>query len=953
MGRDAANFWGFLLAAFVLTVFFGGIAIWITSGAALKRIQQHALEGHSQEIASTVEDRIKNHVNGFEYLARRPRIVSAVMGDVNQTENVRDVLRSFDLYDDVLFLEVIDILGDRVVFQSHGPDTADLQPPARSVYMPMVGRLLEDDRNGQARLMHRRMGNNETLIIAAVPIEQNESVEGALVGMFRVDLATFLALDRKLTALSFDMIAVDQGYSDGASMQFDRPLEGLGLQLHFDWSLDTVIRERASVVETVTASLVAGLCLAFLAVALVGRQVILAPQRELKASKAALAESEAKARELAAIAENSLDPICVNDADGRMIWGNEALFRKWGYSPAQMLGRRPIDLIAGPLTDLGPVRHAYREKQPFNGEIVYYSKDGTAVPVLLTLYPLTDADGDLQRVIAIAHDVTELKQRETELEIARRKAEAANHAKSNFLANMSHEIRTPMNGIIGMCELLNETDLNAEQKLCAQTINDSSSALLTIINNILDFSKIEAGKEEILAEPFSLADVVSETCRLMYPKAHEKVLELCIDYHADAPEKFLGDEGRIRQVLLNLVGNAIKFTQEGYVLVQVRQDGAATHIKVRDTGIGIPQAKLGSIFQAFEQADNEQTRHYDGTGLGLAITKKLVELMGGTISLTSSEGHGSEFSLCIPLEVLEPRTSVTGLVGERLHGRRVLLIDAHEINRQILSRQLEALGAEPIVVEGIEDALDLLRGDDKVGTDDFALGIVDHFLPGLDGEFLMPALAGFTPSPAFPVLLYSSIDNAVQAHRLRQLGFAGMLMRPAMLSSLTDAIAAALGISGKPHTDRARDMRLDCAPVGAMKPKRILAAEDNRTNQLVLKKMLKALPVDLCLCENGEMALEAYKNEGADLILMDLSMPVMGGLEATRCIRAFELEEGLSACPIVALTAKALANDRIECMEAGMTDYLTKPLRKTDLLETLRGHGVATEAIEDPKRLAS
>ena len=556
------------------------------------------------------------------------------------------------------------------------------------------------------------------------------------------------------------------------------------------------------------------------------------------------------------------------------------------------------------------------------------------------------------------YDVTALKNRERALEAAQERAEASSRAKSNFLANMSHEIRTPMNGIIGMAELLNETPLSDEQRLSAKTIMDSSNALLNIINDILDFSKIEADKIVLLEEPFSLHDLLYDIVMLLKPKAAEKLVEICIDYPDHVPNAFVGDGGRMRQIFLNLVGNAIKFTPKGHVEILVSYDQADTsrglQIAVRDTGIGIPPSMHQAVFSAFEQVDEKATREFEGTGLGLAITSQLAALMGGEIDLHSTVGSGSTFTVKIALpQADEADDQNIGSLPEvdlsYFKGKKAIVVDDLQINRRILQQRLVGWGMDVTSLDGPRAFLDFVQ---KQETADVV--ILDFNMPEMSGEDLFNAYCAEPTEKRMPVILYSSSDQGGELKRLKELGFADVLMKPAPSSLLARSLARVIGqpfeaqqngIASAP----ARTSHVDHDLTGL----RILIAEDNVTNQLVLKKMLSKTGADLAFARNGQEAVDDFQDNKCDVVLMDMSMPVMDGLEATRRIRSWEQEWERPACPIIALTANAMRSDRERCITAGMSDFLSKPVRKAELIEVISRYIQSDDALTDIRATAT
>jgi PAS domain S-box-containing protein len=646
--------------------------------------------------------------------------------------------------------------------------------------------------------------------------------------------------------------------------------------------------------------------------------------------------------------DNLPDAIYFKDAQCRFVRVNKALARGFGLAdPAQALGKTDADFFTAEHASQATEdeRRIMRTGQAIIGmEEKETWPDGRETWVATTKMPFRDKDGKIIGTFGISRDITGRKQAEAELARAKDAAVAASRAKSEFLANMSHEIRTPLNGIIGMTELALDTHLTPEQREYLTLVKTSADHLLEVINDILDFSKIEAGKLDLEAIEFNLRDTLDDTLATLAVRAHKKGLELADHIYTNVPDGLVGDPGRLRQVVVNLVGNAIKFTDEGEVIVRVQKEAeepgrVCLHFAVTDTGIGIPPDKQKALFQAFSQVDSSTTRKYGGTGLGLAISSKLVGLMGGRMWLESAPGRGSTFHFTACFGLAAGRTAPGPGDAMTLQGLPVLIVDDNATNRRILQEMLTNWRMRPTVVANGREALVALERAQAAGRP-FALVLLDSMMPEMDGFMLAERLKGKPQLARSVVMMLSSADRQGDAARCRDLGIAAYLTKPIRQSDLLDRIVTLLGdaLTRQPEAPAA-------APsVGAAeRPLRLLLAEDNAVNQKLARRLLEKRGHQVVAVGNGREALEILEQQPFDAVLMDVQMPEMDGLEATAAIRGREKGTGRHV-PIVAMTAHAMKGDRERCLEVGMDAYVSKPLQAQELFQVVEGVGEAAAA---------
>ncbi|MBB3452067.1 PAS domain S-box-containing protein [Rhizobium sp. BK313] len=574
-----------------------------------------------------------------------------------------------------------------------------------------------------------------------------------------------------------------------------------------------------------------------------------------------------------------------------------------------------------------------------------------------------------RRWTVVLTDVTEMKEREAELQLLLSRSEAADRAKSEFLANMSHEIRTPMNGVLGMAELLAKTDLDARQKTFIDIIVKSGNALLTIINDILDFSKIDAGQMRLRKAAFDPAEAVEDVMTLLSSPAAEKDIELLVRTTPDVPAMVLGDAGRFRQIVTNLVGNAIKFTERGHVLVEVNSrsidnDEVMLTLRIEDTGVGIPDEKLDSIFEKFSQVDASSTRRHEGTGLGLAITAGLVDLFGGYLEVESEWGKGSVFSVHLPVPPAAVRNEPRA-VPVNVKGAGILVVDDNEINRRILTEQLAQWGFDGYAAEDGKTGLAILHAAFDMGVPVDAV-ILDYHMPDMNGDDVARAIRANSRFEGVSLIFLTSMDVAGSDKEFAALNGQAHLMKPTRANVLRSTIIDVVRTARRQRmncdeTASAPQLPIEAEAAAAIdtverevaaKPVSaidILVAEDNEVNQIVFTQILQVTGLRFLVVQNGQEAVDAWRQLRPSLIMMDVSMPVMNGHQATRMIRQLEAEAGQGwHVPIVGVTAHALEVDRDMCLEAGMDDYMSKPI-SPELLEAKARRWLGDAALQSER----
>ena len=632
-----------------------------------------------------------------------------------------------------------------------------------------------------------------------------------------------------------------------------------------------------------------------------------------------------------ALIENSPTAVVLLDNEQKITHCNPAFEDLYGYTCAGVAGKDIDELITTDETK-EEARALTQEiaKKRVHKIAKRKRKDGSIVDVELFGVPVF-VENERAGSLAMYHDVSTLVE-------ARQAAEEANRSKSEFLANMSHEIRTPMNGVIGMIDITLDTDLSDEQKEYLTIAQQSAEALLTLLNDILDYSKIEAKKLDIEIIDFNLRNTVEGVASTIASRAEEKGLELISFIPPQLPTRLLGDPGRLRQVLINLVGNAIKFTEKGEVLIHIKavdesEDNVKICFSVQDTGIGIKSNRLDAVFERFTQADGSTTRKFGGTGLGLAISQHLIEAMGGNLSVESEYGKGSTFSFTLEFSKQAPNKSETKTKITDLHGLKILIIDDNETNRVILKKMVSSFGARAYAVESGQKGLDALQVA-REERELYDLVLLDMQMPEMDGEQTARAIFSDPRKKNLSVVVLTSMGQRGDAKRLQDLGCAGYLLKPIKQKMLFNALVTVINEKRNKLPGTGRLVTHHLLKEEKAEKQYILLAEDNPVNQRVATTLLENEGHIIDVVGNGKDAVQKIKENQYNIILMDVQMPIMDGFEATRQIRTWEAEK--KHIPIIAMTAHAMKGDRERCLEAGMDDYLSKPIDKRSLFTLIQ-----------------
>ncbi|MBO9407363.1 PAS domain-containing protein [Shimia sp. R9_1] len=882
-----------VLASLVSGAFTSAVVRFSVSEQTLSSQQEFAkVEGDA------LADRLHTHMDqlglGLAFLATQPAIVNRVLGDV-QT----------DIYADAIFDRYLEIAPfDGTLLYDFLPEEI-LRLDANNI----LNKRLSDHTN---LLAQRVVAAEQTLfdvvyfestptLMVAVPVLANGFVEGVLVA-----IDAEWSLPAQIIPSGVETLTLTRTQQhDPANWLFASNLEGTGLTLQVQWDAAALDQARTALLRSLTWAIFGILLVAAPCMSLLGHRLLVRPVKALEKAKTEMEELEQKHRELSEVAIRSNDAVVITDKNRLITWVNPAFENLTGYKLGEVLGKSPGALLQGELSDpkaIATMSRNLNAGKAVTVELINHAKDGRPYWVEVAINPVFDESGTLVRLIAVERDTTRQKEHEKRLNQAALQAEEANKTKSRFLANMSHEIRTPMNGIIGMSEALLDEDLSTEARESVNVIRSSGLALVGIINDILDFSKLEAGQFETSSEPVLIDDLVYEVVGLVKQGLEKPDVAFEVTLDKAMPRVIWSDAKRLRQILLNVVGNANKFTLSGRVRVSLQRrahtQDDSFEIHVSDTGVGIAEDKLDRVFEAFKQVDNSATRTFDGSGLGLAITKGLIDVMEGQISVSSVLGEGTTFSIVLPLCT----TGCGHAPINNLNGKRIAILtqDSPELARFWQDR-LAYVGAEVV----------LLR------MSEFNLPLMNRHVILVGGSKLPKSAQQNVEKSKCHVFEIGDGDQT----RGKYPSLSPLMTNSTLIERLSPEEDA---------LNTPRDTKTE------LPNWRILAADDNKVNRLVLEKLFKNQPVEFQFCVNGQEAVDAFQDDPSfSVVLMDISMPIMGGLEATLRIREYELVHDLEPTSIIALTANASKEDRETYLTQKMNAVLSKPFKKEELLDLL------------------
>ena len=927
-------FYALILLNLAVTIVISMLLVGGRAEQSVFELLEEAKQRQSSLASNHFEEFLRDRVILLRDLSRRPLLANTVMGSGTSEVDLKDFLDDYRLLDKKEPLFLLDFMGNTVHSHNYGDDGLPLDTA------PWLEALINKD-IPVAILLHET--NGQAAFAIAVPILYSGYAEGVLVTLLSQPIAEILDSGDTLTTGAIRLSNPYFTYSSrpdlsGHDVIDESEIDETGV--HFTYLADQAVlaEQKAGFMRDIALAIVLSLGLSFGILAMSGRKFILNPYTRLEKSSREIEIAKKHNDLLASAIEASPVGISIVDPsrpDYPLTYVNPAFTQMTGYSAAEVEGTN-CRFLQGADTSEEQV-NKLRETISANGEdrfeMLNYRKDGTPFWNLLQVSPVFDEEQNLEAYVGIQQDISKRKHAEVELQQAKESAEEASRAKSEFLANMSHEIRTPMNGVIGMTNLLLDTGLDRQQHDYAKTVKGSAEALLGLINDILDFSKVEAGKLELDPVDFDMKVLLAEFGATMAIRAHEKTLELVCPANPLPSQWFNGDPGRIRQILTNLVGNAIKFTEKGevalYFDILAKTDRLSqVQIKVVDTGIGLSQEQQEKLFERFSQADSSTTRRYGGTGLGLAISKQLVDMMGGEIGVDSQPGEGSTFWFTLNLANVDAEESLANRAG--LQGQRILVVDDNHTNRKLLDELLTQWQVDHGLVDDSETVLDTLHAAVEAGRP-YDIAILDMEMPGMDGYSLGNRIKLEPELSDTRLVILTSKGRRGDAKMFETAGFSGYLGKPIEQSAFYNLLLQVAGItpddagiatrySGKRHSRFAA---------------RVLVVEDNITNQAVARGMLEKFGLDIDLVANGEQAIHALEQVPYDLVFMDCQMPVMDGYEATRRIRDPQIGVIDSKVPIVAMTANAMKADREKCLAAGMDDHIAKPVDPSRLEQAL------------------